>query len=177
MNCMTSFCVKCFSSTNSHSQINVVVIVFRHCFIEWIWEGAVEVWCLWSLLSVVIQLRLGAVLQFETHIFSKSLFFCSKNVQSYNFASCFVWVWNLVSYWERNIGWGFSRIGFRRDGVTGEWRRLHSEELNVLYRHQILFGWSNREEWVGHVTHTGDKWGAYRVLGSRPEGKKPSWKT
>ena len=31
-------------------------------------------------------------------------------------------------------------FGPRRDEVTGEWRRLHNEEINVLYAHPILYG-------------------------------------
>jgi len=31
-------------------------------------------------------------------------------------------------------------IGPRRDKVTGEWRRLHNEELNVSTPHPILCG-------------------------------------
>jgi hypothetical protein len=31
-------------------------------------------------------------------------------------------------------------FGPERDKVTGEWRRLHNEELNDLYSSQILFG-------------------------------------
>jgi hypothetical protein len=30
--------------------------------------------------------------------------------------------------------------GPKRDKVTGEWRKLHSEELNDLSLHQLLFG-------------------------------------
>jgi hypothetical protein len=33
-----------------------------------------------------------------------------------------------------------SVFGPRRDEVTGEWRRLHNEELNDLYAHPILCG-------------------------------------
>jgi hypothetical protein len=38
-------------------------------------------------------------------------------------------------------------FGPKKDEVTGEWRKLHNEELNNL-SHQILFWWSNRE-WKG----------------------------
>jgi hypothetical protein len=31
-------------------------------------------------------------------------------------------------------------FGPKRDGVTGDWRKLHNEELNDLYPHQILCG-------------------------------------
>jgi hypothetical protein len=30
--------------------------------------------------------------------------------------------------------------GLRRDDATGEWRRLHNEELNDLYLSPTLFG-------------------------------------
>ena len=30
-------------------------------------------------------------------------------------------------------------FGPKRDGVTGEWRKLHNDELNDLYCSQILF--------------------------------------
>jgi hypothetical protein len=32
-------------------------------------------------------------------------------------------------------------FGHRRGEVTGEWRKLHNEELNDIIAHQILFGW------------------------------------
>jgi hypothetical protein len=34
-------------------------------------------------------------------------------------------------------------FGPKRAEETGEWRRLHNEELHA---HQILFGWSNKED-------------------------------
>jgi hypothetical protein len=34
----------------------------------------------------------------------------------------------------------FIHIGPGRDGVTGEWRELHIEELNDLYSSPIIFG-------------------------------------
>jgi hypothetical protein len=32
-------------------------------------------------------------------------------------------------------------FGSKRDEVTGEWRKLHNEELNNLYPYTILCGW------------------------------------
>jgi hypothetical protein len=37
-------------------------------------------------------------------------------------------------------------FGPKRDEVTGEWKKLHNEELNDLYISPIFFGLSNREE-------------------------------
>jgi hypothetical protein len=51
------------------------------------------------------------------------------------------------------------------DEVTGEWRRLHDEELHDLYPHAII--WvikSRRMRWVEHAARMGDRRGAYRVL-------------
>jgi len=32
-------------------------------------------------------------------------------------------------------------FGLKRDEVTGEWRKLHNEELKFCSPHPILFGW------------------------------------
>jgi len=49
----------------------------------------------------------------------------------------------------------------RRDEVTGEWRRLHNEELNDLnsspYIVRVIK--SRRMRWAGHVARMGDKEG------------------
>jgi hypothetical protein len=37
-------------------------------------------------------------------------------------------------------------FGPKRDEVTGEWRKLHNEELHILYSSKILLGRSNRGE-------------------------------
>jgi len=66
-------------------------------------------------------------------------------------------------------------FGPRRDEVTGEWRRLHNEELSDLYSSTNIV-WvikSRRMRWAGHVVRMGEERGAYRVLVGKPEGKSP----
>ena len=50
--------------------------------------------------------------------------------------------------------------------VTGEWRKLHNEELNDLYcsPNIVLVIKPRRMRGAGHVARTGDRRGAYRVL-------------
>jgi hypothetical protein len=43
-------------------------------------------------------------------------------------------------------------FGPKRDEVTGEWRKLHSEELHILYSSpNIRHIKSRRMRWAGHV--------------------------
>ena len=66
-------------------------------------------------------------------------------------------------------------FGPRTDEVTGEWRRLHNEELNNLYFSPNIV-WvikSRRMRWAGHVARMGGARGLYRVLVGKPEGKRP----
>jgi len=66
-------------------------------------------------------------------------------------------------------------FGPRREEVTGEWRRLHNEELNDLYSSPNIVRVikSRRMRWVGHVARMGEERGVYRVLVGKPEGKTP----
>jgi len=66
-------------------------------------------------------------------------------------------------------------FGPRRDEVTGEWRRLHNEELNDLYcsPNIVRVIKSIRIRWAGHVASMGKERGVYRVLVGKPEGKRP----
>jgi len=62
-----------------------------------------------------------------------------------------------------------------REEATGEWRKLHNEELNDLYCSPSIFLVikSRRMKWDGHVTRRWERRGVCRVLVGKPEGKRP----
>ena len=64
-------------------------------------------------------------------------------------------------------------FGPRRDEVTGEWRRLHNEELNDLYTSpnivQVIK--LRRMRWAGHVARMGEERGVYMIFVGKPEGR------
>jgi hypothetical protein len=66
-------------------------------------------------------------------------------------------------------------FGPKRDKATGEWRRLHNEELNDLYSspNVIRVIKSRRMIWAGHVARMGVKRSAYMILVGRSEGRRP----
>ena len=70
----------------------------------------------------------------------------------------------------------FRRIfGPKRDGVTGEWRKLHNEELNDLYcsPNIVRVIKSTRMRWAGHVARIEEGRGVHKILVGKPEGKRP----
>jgi hypothetical protein len=64
-------------------------------------------------------------------------------------------------------------FGPKRDEVTGEWRKLHNEELRELKSSPSIIRKmkSKRMGWAGHVARRGKKRNAYRLLVEKPEGK------
>jgi hypothetical protein len=66
-------------------------------------------------------------------------------------------------------------FGLKRDEVTGEWRKLHNEELRDLYTLPSIIRIikSRRMRWAGHVAGMGEKRNAYRLLVGKSEGKRP----
>jgi hypothetical protein len=66
-------------------------------------------------------------------------------------------------------------FGPTRDEVTGEWRKLHNEELNDLYSLPNIARVvkSRRMRCAGHVARTGEDRDVYRVLVEKPEEKRP----
>jgi len=66
-------------------------------------------------------------------------------------------------------------FGPKRNEVTGEWGKLHNEELNDLYcsPNIVRIIKSRRKRWTGHVARLGERRGVYKVLVGKPEGKRP----
>jgi hypothetical protein len=66
-------------------------------------------------------------------------------------------------------------FGPKRVEVTGEWRKLHNEELRDLYSSPSIIRIikSRRMIWAGHVARMGENRNAYRLLMGKPEGKRP----
>ena len=88
--------------------------------------------------------------------------------------------WSLTLTEERRLKVYENRVmrrtfGPKRDQVTGEWRKLHNEELNDLYcsPNIVRVIKSRRMRWVGHVARLWERRGAYRVLMKNPEIKRP----
>jgi len=88
--------------------------------------------------------------------------------------------WSLALREERRLRVYENRVLRRifrpqRDEVTGEWRKLHNEELNDLYcsPNIVRVIKSRRMRWAGHVARMGERGGVYRVLVGKPEGKRP----
>jgi hypothetical protein len=57
--------------------------------------------------------------------------------------------------------------------VTGDWRKVHDEELHNLYSSPNRMMKSRRMRWPGHVARIGKKRIAYGILVGKPEGKRP----
>jgi hypothetical protein len=64
-------------------------------------------------------------------------------------------------------------FGSKRDEVTGDWRKLHNDNLysspNIIRMIKL-----RRMRWEGNVARIGEKRNAYRILlVGKPEGKRP----
>jgi hypothetical protein len=65
-------------------------------------------------------------------------------------------------------------FGPKTDEVTGEWRKLHNEELHDLYSSPsiIRIMKARRMKWAGHVVRMGEKRNSYRLQVGNPEGRE-----
>ena len=128
------------------------------------------------------RLRLGnACYHSVQNLLSSRLLYKNLNIKIHRniiFYGCETW--SLTLREERKLrvfeNMVLRRIfGPRRDEVTGEWRRLHNEELSELYcsPNIVRVIKSRRMRWVGHVARMGEERGVYRVLVGKPEGRIP----
>jgi hypothetical protein len=65
-------------------------------------------------------------------------------------------------------------FGLKRDELTGDWRKLHSEELHNLYSpaNTVRQIESRTMRWAGYVARVGEE-RVYKALVGKPEGKRP----
>jgi hypothetical protein len=65
-------------------------------------------------------------------------------------------------------------FGLKRDEVTGDWRKLHNEELNDRYSSpNIVRVIKSKIMWAGHLARMGERRSVQWVLVGKPEGKRP----
>ena len=71
-----------------------------------------------------------------------------------------------------------ANIRTKRD-TDGEWRRLHIEELNNVYRslNIVRVIKSGRLRWAGHVARKEEGSSVFKILTGGPTGKKKKTKT
>ena len=88
--------------------------------------------------------------------------------------------WSLTLREERRLRVFENRVlrrvfGPKRDEVTGEWGKLHNEELSDLYSlpNIVRVVKSRRMRWAGHAERMGEGRGVHRILVGKPEGKRP----
>jgi hypothetical protein len=90
--------------------------------------------------------------------------------------------WSLILREEHRL-WVFENRVLRRifdpkrDEVTGDWRKLHNEELHNLYYSSPniirMINQVKRMKWAAHVARMETKRNAYRIFVGKPEGKRP----
>jgi hypothetical protein len=69
------------------------------------------------------------------------------------------------------------KFGPKMDEITGEWRKLHSEELHILYSSPNIIRQikSRRMRWAGHVVRMGEE--CVQGFDGKAIRKEITWKT
>ena len=116
--------------------------------------------CYYSVQNLLSSILLSKNLKIKTHttiILRVVLYGCET--------------WSLTLWEERTLRVFENRVlrrvfGPKRDGVTGEWRKLHNEELSDLYSlpNIVRVVKLRRIRWAGHVACMGEGRGVHRVL-------------
>ena len=109
------------------------------------------------------------MLSFGANLLSSSLLSKNSNIKIYRTVILSVVLyecetWSLILKEERRLRVFENRVlrrifGPRRDEIKGEWRKLHSEELNDMYFSTKIVRVikSRRMRWAGHVARMGNK--------------------
>jgi hypothetical protein len=82
---------------------------------------------------------------------------------------------------NKNVLWAVTvAVSFiirKSDEVTGEWRKLHNEELNDLHVYSlpsiVRVVKSRRMRWAGHVARMEEEREVHRVVVGKPDGNGP----
>jgi hypothetical protein len=92
--------------------------------------------------------------------------------------------WSLTLREEHRLGVFEDRVvrrisGPKRDEVTGEWRKLHSEELHNLFSSQNIIKQINsrRIGWAGYVARMGEERKVYQGFEGNAQSKESTRKT
>jgi hypothetical protein len=66
-------------------------------------------------------------------------------------------------------------FGQKRDEITGDWRKLHNDEIHNLYSSPNIIRTMKSRTMIRamHVARMGAKRNAYRMMVGKPEGKRP----
>ena len=106
--------------------------------------------------------------------------FCLAKIKAFMYVLYGCETWSLTLREEHRLRVFENRLlrrilGPKRDGVTGEWRKLYNEELNDLYSSPNIVRVikSRRMRWAGHVARMEEGRGVHKVLVGKPEGKRP----
>jgi hypothetical protein len=89
--------------------------------------------------------------------------------------------WSLIFREERRLRVFENRVLMRifepkRDEVTGEWIRLHNEELNTYSSLNIVGVIISRIRWAGACSTYGEEYTCIQVFGEELWVKEPTWK-
>jgi hypothetical protein len=91
-------------------------------------------------------------------------------------------MWSLILKREHSLSVSENTVlrrisGPKRDEVTGEWRKLHNEELHILYSSPNIIRQikSRRARWARHVSRMGEK--SVQGLGGKGRRRETTRKT